>query len=128
MLFWIFTFILVAAVVWWILDDDFDNRIISGATSVVFGIIVIVSAVCIAVDHSTDEATLASYQQRYDSLVYQYDNNLYDNDNDLGKKELMNQIMEWNEDLAKKQIYQDDFWVGIYYADIYDQLQFIEYH
>ena len=41
---------------------------------------------------------MAKKQQRYNSLVYQLENNLYDNDNDLGKKELYNEVREWNED------------------------------
>lgn len=64
-------------------------------------------------------------KQKYDSLVYQAENNLYENDNDLGKKDLANQIQKWNEDLARGKVLQDDFWVGIFYADIYDEFEFI---
>lgn len=65
-------------------------------------------------------------KQRYNSLVYQLENNLYDNDNDLGKKELYNQIQEWNEDLAKGKALQNDFWLGAFYPDVYDQFDFID--
>ena len=67
-----------------------------------------------------------AYKQRYASLVYQLENNLYDNNNDLGKKELYNQIQRWNEDLAKYKTLQNDFWVGAFYPNIYDQFEFIE--
>ena len=73
------------------------------------------------------EASIEANKQRYESLVYQAENNLYENDNDLGKKELVNQIQEWNENLARGKTLQDDFWVGIYIPDIYDQFEFIEY-
>lgn len=65
-------------------------------------------------------------KQRYNSLVYQLENNLYDNDNDLGKKELYNQIQEWNEDLAEGKAFQNDFWLGAFYPDVYDQFNFID--
>ena len=69
---------------------------------------------------------IASNMVRYDSLVYQYENNIYDNDNDLGKRELIADIQDWNEDLAAYRVNQKDFWIGVYIPNIYDQFEFIE--
>ena len=63
---------------------------------------------------------------QYECLVYQYENNLYENDNDVGKKELMKEIQEWNADLANGKTYQRDFWVGIFVPNVYDEFDFIE--
>ena len=63
---------------------------------------------------------------QYESLVYQYENNLYENDNDVGKKELMDQIQEWNEEIANGKTYQRDFWLGIFVPNVYDEFDFIE--
>lgn len=73
------------------------------------------------------DGQIASNEQRYESLVYQFENDIYDNDNDLGKKELYNQIQDWNEDVAKGQALQNDPLVGIFYPDIYDQFEVIEF-
>ena len=89
------------------------------------GIAFVVMLIVVIVNNVGAEASIEANKQRYEFLIYQAENNLYENDNDLGKKELVNQIQEWNEDLARGKALQDDFWVGIFYADIYDEFDFI---
>lgn len=86
----------------------------------------IIMLVVIIVDNTNVDSYVAENQMRYEMLVYQYENDIYDNDNDLGKRDLMEDIQEWNEDLAYHRKAQDDFWVGIFYPNVYDQFEFIE--
>ena len=86
----------------------------------------IIMLVVIIVANTNVDSYVAENQMRYEMLVYQYENNLYDNDNDLGKRDLMEDIQEWNEDLAYYRKAQDDFWVGIFHPNVYDQFEFIE--
>ena len=129
MIFWI---TLIATVVFTVLAivffDSFDFEwvsMLSTIIAVIVGIAFVIMLIFVIVNNVGVEAKIEANKQRYDSLVYQAENNLYENDNDLGKKELVNQIQEWNEDLARGKALQDDFWVGIFYADIYDQFDFI---
>lgn len=46
--------------------------------------------------------------------------------NDLGKRDLMEDIEAWNTDLAYRKQIQRNFWVGIFYPNIYDYFDFIE--
>lgn len=93
---------------------------------VVCAIGIISSVIIIILNHLGINGTVAAKQQEYDLLVYQLDNNMYHNDNDLGLKETMNEVKEYNTDLAFMQALQHDLWLGIYIPNIYDQFEFID--
>lgn len=86
----------------------------------------IIMLIVIIVNNTNVDAYVAENQMRYEMLVYQYENDIYDNDNDLGKRDLMEDVQKWNEDLAYRRKAQDDFWVGIFYPNVHDQFEFIE--
>ena len=58
-------------------------------------------------------------------MDYLSDSYLYENDNDVGKKEMVNQIQDWNEDLAAFKAKEKDVWLGIFYPNIFDRFEFI---
>ena len=89
-------------------------------------IVSIIMLIVIIVNNTNVDAYVAENQMRYEMLVYQYEHDIYNNDNDLGKRDLMEDIQEWNEDLADRRKAQDDFWVGIFYPNVHDQFEFIE--
>ena len=129
MIFWI---TLIAVIVFVVLAivffDSYDFEwvsMLSTIFSAIVGIAFAAMLIVVIVNNVGIDASIEANKQRYESLIYQAENNLYENDNDLGKKELVNQIQEWNEDLASGKALQDDFWVGIFYADIYDEFDFI---
>ena len=97
-------------------------------TSVILGIVVLIMSIFIIDAHIGVEAYIAENEQIYASLVYQYENEVYDNDDDvIGKKQLYDQIQDWNSDLAKYKAKEKDFWLGIFYPNVFDQFEFIEY-
>ena len=129
MIFWITLIAVVVFVVLAIVFFDSWNfewvSMLSTIFSVIAGIAFAAMLIVVIVNNAGVEASIEANKQRYESLIYQAENNLYENDNDLGKKELVNQIQKWNEDLARGKALQNDFWVGIFYADIYDEFNFI---
>lgn len=129
MLFWffvgIFVVALVVVVVCYYLDCDVCVDLAEILTTM-SGIAIVVSIAIMANSYIHADANVAKYQKRYESLTYQYENDFYNNDNDVGKYELVSQIEYWNTDLAYRKTIQRDFWLGIYYPNIYDQFEFIK--
>ena len=129
MIFWIALIVFVPSLVFAIaFDGSYDYGwvgVVSMAASCISGIAVLFMMIAIVICHVGIEAEIEANKQRYDSLVYQAETRLYENDNDVGKKDLANQIQEWNEDLARGKALQNDFWVGIFIPDIYDEFEFI---
>ena len=122
MLFWTFVIIIIAGFV--LFTYDLENLGIAISVIGIFGIIA--SVVVLAINYIGIDGYIARMNTRYETLVYQYENDIYDNDNDLGKRELMVDIQNWNEDLSSRRERQRDFWIGIYIPNIYDQFEFIE--
>ena len=122
MLFWTFVIIIIAGFV--LFAFDLENLGITISVIGIFGIIA--SVVVLAINYIGSDGYIARMNTRYETLVYQYENDIYDNDNDLGKRELMVDIQNWNEDLSSRRERQRDFWIGIYIPNIYDQFEFIE--
>lgn len=136
MLFWLFVIALVIGVIciivgWWLFENTrYDTewlKFTGWIITVIAAIGIVISGIIMLDSYGNVDAKIAQNNKKYESLTYQLENNLYDNDNDLGKKELYNEIREWNEDLAYYQNMQDNFWFGIFYPDMFDQFEFIDY-
>lgn len=129
MLFWIFVGVFVVALVGVIVCYHLGRDVgvcLTAILTAIAGIAIVVSIVIVSDRYSHADADVSQYQKRYESLVYQYENDFYNNDNDVGKYELVSQIEYWNTDLAYRKTIQRDFWLGIYWPNIYDRFEFIE--
>lgn len=129
MLFWIFIICLIVGFELWAYGSrEYKDGVMRlGVVATVVGAVAVLASLAMIVDNYIIGYTrIEGYKQRYNSLVYQYENDLYDNDNDVGKRELMADIEYWNCDLANRKKLQRDFWVGIYYPNINDELEFIQ--
>ena len=126
MLFFIFVAIFVIGLLAAIFTDEWSDLHLAALCTLGVGVsLLVISAIGFATSYIGTDASIAKWETQYESLTYQLENNLYDNDNDIGKKELMDEIREWNGNLAYHQAIQRNFWVGIYYPNIYDNLEFI---
>jgi len=85
----------------------------------------IIALIVVLIINVGSEAKIAAAQERYNSLVYQLEQKEFESGNTVAKKELYKEIQDWNEDLAFNKKAQHDFWIGPFYADWYDELDFI---
>lgn len=126
MLFFIFIALFAISILAIICTDEMSGGHLLATIAFVLTLIaLLISTIGLAATYIGADASVAKWETQYESLTEQLENNLYDNDNDIGKKELMDEIREWNEDLAYCKKIQRNFWVGIYYPNVYDNLEFI---
>ena len=126
MLFFIFIALFAISVLAIIHTDEMSGWHLLATIAVALTLIALfISTIGLAFVYIGADASVAKWETQYESLTYQLENNLYDNDNDIGKKELMDEIREWNGNLAYCKEIQRNFWVGIYYPNVYDNFEFI---
>ena len=129
MLFWMTIIVTILGIILYeiLFEHDFELLyIISGVISLLAAAALLIEIAVLAVNYISVDGYIQKLNIRHDMLVYQYENDIYDNDNDLGKRELIEDIQKWNEDLASIKENQDNVWIGIFIPDIYDQFEFIE--
>ena len=129
MLFWMTIIVMILGLILFeiLCEHDFEiSCTISGVVSGLAASALLIEIIVLAVNYIGIDGYIQRMNTRHDMLVYQYENDIYDNDNDLGKRELIEDIQNWNEDLASRKENQDDAWIGIFIPDIYDQFEFIE--
>lgn len=124
------TLTVVASIISYIALNKYDAELlgIASATITVFaGLALVLCSIVSICIYSSADATTAEYNAERHSLIYQLENNLYDNDNDLGKKDLYDQITEYNKDVASGRELHDKFLTACFYPDIYNDLELIEF-
>ena len=83
--------------------------------------LIILTVVIISV-HANPEGRLAAYQAEKAMLEYRLDQKEYLNDNNMGMTELMEDITEYNSNLAEAQHGLKNPWVNLFYADYVNEL------
>ena len=91
--------------------------IIFTALGVIGIVILIILTVGIIAVHANPEGQLAAYQAEKAMLEYRLDQKEYLNDNNVGMTELMEDITEYNSNLAEAQHGLKNPWVNWFYAD-----------
>jgi hypothetical protein len=92
--------------------------------TVIFGVIMLLALTGMAFTYIGVDAEIAKNQKHRDFLVAQYKTGVYDS-SVFSKYNLLQQIDDWNCDLAEMQKLTHDYWIGIFVPNYYDDLEYI---
>ena len=122
---------LLAGIALWIIGANImdwraESIELSGVVlTTIFGILMFISVIALCLAYGSADATVAQYEARYESLKYQMDHDFYETENEVGKAQLIDQVREWNEELASNKKLQRNIWIGAFIPNIYDEFEFI---
>lgn len=105
-----------------VIQDWFCGIFIGSCIALVLAIFVLIGC------YSTAGGEQKKLEAEHAVLSWEVKNNIYSDEGDdvVGKKELYNQVREWNAELAKNQYYEKNFWIGPFVPNIYEGLKPIE--
>ena len=141
MLFWLFVIIMIVGIVLYIVGHrywDFKKHHFlheyggticgTGAViSVLSGIAIIIMGIILCCTYINVDAKVAENKERYTALEYKVTSGACRDELGLLSKEVIDEVQDWNEDLVYYQNVQDNFWIGIFYPNLFEQFETIDY-
>ena len=67
------------------------------------------------------------FQETHKALTYKLESGACRDELGLLSKSVIDEIQDWNESIVRKKNFQKDFWIGIFYPNIYDEFETIDY-
>ena len=127
MLFWLFIILFVVGIILYKVFEfeflgDFGYFI-----SIISGLAVIISLFLIIGEYTTMDSYLEKTREQYKAITYKIESDACRDEFGLLNKEVIDEIQEWNKDVRFYQNIQDNFWLGIYYPNVFDEFETIDY-
>ena len=127
MLFWSFIILFIVGIILYKVFEfeflgDFGYFI-----SIISGLAVIISLFLIIDEYTTMDSYLEKTREQYKAITYKIENDVCRDEFGLLNKEVIDEIQEWNKDVRFYQNIQDNFWLGIYYPNVFDEFGTIDY-
>lgn len=96
-------------------------------TVVASGIIMAVMVIILAYNYTGVNAQVEKSKERYNAITYKVESGACRDEFGLLNKEVIDEIQDWNESITYNKNIQEDFWVGIFIPNVYDQFEIIDY-
>lgn len=106
-------------------DDLFKD--VGCLTTVISIVVVLIMLVVVIAGHVDTEAKVKQNIERYNALNYKVTSGACRDELGLLSKSVIDEIQDWNEDVIYYQTVQDNFWIGIFYPNVFDQFETIDY-
>ena len=124
MLFWSFIILFVVGI---ILYKAFEFELLGELVTILSGLAVIISLFVIICEYTTMDSYLEKNREQYKAITYKIESDTCRDEFGLLNKEVIDEIQEWNKDVRFYQNIQDNFWLGIYYPNVFDEFETIDY-
>ena len=111
----------------WLYYNDEEITGTGVVMSVIMAIVVLIMGLFIFAEHNTADANLAALREKEVALTYKLESGACRDEFGLLSKSVIDEIQDWNVSIARKKNLQNNFWSGIFYADIYNEFESIDY-
>ena len=111
----------------WLWYNDEEIICTGVVIAVIMAIAIFIMGLFIFSECSTSDANLAMLKERETALTYKLESGACRDEFGLLNKSVIDEIQDWNESIVRKKNLQNNFWLGIFYADIYDGFEPIDY-
>ena len=108
-------------------DNDDTLKFIGGITTFISGFIMIIMITILCCMYIGIDARVEQSKETFDAITYKVESGACRDEFGLLNKEVIDEIQSWNESVIYNQKMQNDFWVGVFYPNVYDQFETIDY-
>ena len=108
-------------------DNDDTLKLIGGITTFISGFIMIIMITILCCMYIGIDARVEQSKETFDAITYKVESGACRDEFGLLNKEVIDEIQSWNESVIYNQKMQNDFWVGVFYPNVYDQFETIDY-
>ncbi len=91
-------------------------------TCIVSGIVILIMCFILIYQYTGADARMRRDRETYLSLRYKIEMEYYNGEYTQQTKDIVDDVQEWNEYVAYHKGLQKDFWIGIFYPNVYDTL------
>lgn len=140
MWFWLFIIILligiclviVGSINWYqknnfLYNWDESIKTIGCMVSAISSTVVVIMLIIILCSYTNLEAKLEEDRELYNALTYKMESTTCRDEFGFLSKEVIDEVQEWNKHIRYKKAAQNDFWIGIFYPNVYDEFETIDY-
>ena len=106
-------------------DDGF--KFIGGFTIGIGFIALLAMLIIMPINYVGTKAKIAENHEQYRAITYKVESGACRDEFGLLNKEVLDEIQTWNQFVVHRQNIQDDFWIGVFWPNIYDQFETIDY-
>ena len=108
-------------------DNDDILGFIGGITTFISGFIMIIMITILCCMYIGIDARVEQSKETFDAITYKVESGACPDEFGLLNKKVIDEIQSWNERVIYNQKMQNDFWVGVFYPNVYDQFETIDY-